>query len=171
MGGQARAHRGGCTRPGRLGARPHPLLQEPQGRQQHLEGETPFPEAFTQSLPSSGLCLCLSKIHTLHPNNRQGDFSAWGCTQAVPGAVSSPQRGQMGLPAALERTRSQEVRQTGREGAGHQRQWEGGSQARPGYWFPIHLGKLTFQHQMPKHQVAGVSSGGPSSSAKLQRKP
>lgn len=61
--------------------------------------------------------------------------------------------------ASLERTAPREVRQTGREGglattsAGRE-----GNQAEPGYWFTIHLGKLTFQWQAPNNQVAGADS-------------
>ena len=62
----------------------------------------------------------------------------------------------LALPACLERTAPREVRQTGRErGLATTSVGREENQAGPGYWFTIHLGKLTFQCQAPNNQLAG----------------
>ena len=67
----------------------------------------------------------------------------------------------LALPACLERTAPREVRQTGRErGLATTSVGREENQAGPGYWFTVHLGKLTFQCQAPNNQLVGTSGGG-----------
>lgn len=59
-------------------------------------------------------------------------------------------------PARLPGQKSTSGGDTNRKGEGPPALVPGGrGPGRPGYWFTIHLGKLTFQHQTPNNQVAG----------------
>lgn len=151
-----------------------PLLQEAQGRQPHRNG-APLPSSLYPEPPllwtvvSAAAKSTPSTLTTDKETSEPGNADRL-CPQQCPppkGARWKP------WPACIPRKNSASGGETNRKGEGLATTSSGreGNQARPGYWFAIHLGKMTFQHQVPNNQVAGTSGGGLSSSAKLQRKP
>lgn len=178
MGRQARTQRGvrwgkggGCTGPGFLGASPPAGPPSPGcPRQAAARRGSPLPQQPLHRASPLGwvsaalLSLShLSQTHTFYPNNRLENCRAWERRQAVPATMSSPTRGQMGSLARRPPGKNSASRgETNRKGEGPATTSAGreGNQARPAYWFPIHSGKLTFQHQAPNDQVAATSGGG-----------